>query len=416
MSTFLFYVEPFPIRNSFVCFPPNFRHFGESLLNNKTEHNFLIYGNKEALKYLQDKNSEYEKHFVLPTTQEDKLFESYLCNWDEEGMAQWQSLMTKSEISDKFIELIKNLHKRASFDYIVCWGTNFAVKQAAKELGIGFINMELGCSRSPFLDSLVADPWGVNGNSALSQAKISDFQDISPSETEADLMFGNRKDSIPYEEKFSYVSSSTLLNLPKDKKIAYIPLQLYDDANLLQYSPYDTVEQVMTDILPSLLENNHLCIIKEHPLSVTRLGAKYANLRARLYAMQHDGVIWLTNKDKSLPNSFLFQNSDVVITVNSSTGFEALYYDKPVIVLGEAVYKIDGVFPDLQNYLSGNFDYEAYKVNIGKIRNFFIHHYLFSHEQANDSKFFFPYLKFIGDMSKKDLTTKQIVEAYYNRS
>ena len=58
----------------------------------------------------------------------------------------------------------RNIKIFKPFDYIICWGTNFAVKQAAKELDVGFSNMELGCSRIPFLDSLVADPWGVNGS------------------------------------------------------------------------------------------------------------------------------------------------------------------------------------------------------------------------------------------------------------
>ena len=415
MSTFLFYVEPFPIRNSLLHFSSILDNISGSLLNNKTKDDYLIYGNKETLKVFKEKNTEYEKHFLLPTQKESDFFKTFLGDWDTECMAKWQSLMNKSEISDQYVALIKNLYQRHPFDYIVCWGTNHAVKQAAKELCIGFIDMELGCSRKPFMDTLVADPWGVNGASVLSQAQISDFDGIPASESELDLLLCNGENSVSYEEKFSYVASQVLLNLPKDKKVAYIPLQLYDDANLLQYSPYHTVEEVLMDILPPLLKDDYVCIVKEHPRSVTRLGARYANLKARLYAMKNENVIWLTDQDKTIPNSFLFQKSDVVVTVNSSTGFEALYYDKPLVVLGEAVYKIRDVFPTLNEYLKNGVASD-YLENIGKIRNFFLNYYLFSHEKANDSNFFFNHLKFVGDLSKKNLTTKEIINAYYERN
>ena len=413
MSTFLFYVEPFPIRNSFVHFYGIIENFINSLTNNKTNHQFYIYANKETIVELYKRWPELEKYFILPTKEDDNFFQSCMIDWDEGGLDKWQELMEKSSIAQDYITIIKQIYQRQPFDYIICWGTNFAVKQAAKELGIGFINMELGCSRPPFLNSLVADPWGVNGSSSISQSDIRDFDVIPTSNAEDDFLFSNGIDSSTYEAKFAYINASEILNKIGDKKIALISLQLYDDANQVYYSPFPSVKSVLETILPKLEKAGYVCIIKEHPASNIRRGSEYANLEAKLYALDFDNVIWLTYKDKNIQNSTLFRISDVVITVNSSSGFEALYYEKPVVVLGDAVYKAKNVFPSLSDFIKGNFNVERYKQKIAQIRNFFIKYYLFSVEQANTSDFFFPYLEFIGEMSKKNLSVKQIIEAYY---
>ena len=412
MSKILFYVEPFPIRNSFVHFEGIFSNFSKSLLENKTEDEYYIYANAETLATLVKRFPTYEEHFLLPTDEEENYYRDLLKHWDSEGINLWKTLMSDSKLSDQFVQLIKGIYKRQSFDYIVCWGTNYAVKKAAKELKIGFINMELGCSRPPYMDSLCMDPWGVNGSSALSQSKISDFAAIESSVAQEDLLFSDNFSPKGYEASFSYFPCSTLLDKVGKEKIAFIPLQLYDDANLLQYSHYNTVEDVILDILPKLFKAGYTCVFKEHPCSPIRAGSNYANLKAKVTALAYPNVCWLTAEDSSLSNAKLYQMADVVITVNSSAGFEALFYNKPVVVLGDAVYKVQGVFPTLQEYLSGQFDLERYKRNIGKIRHFFLTNYLVSKEKANDSTFFFPFLKFVGDMSKEHLSTKEIIEKY----
>jgi len=415
MSNFLFYVEPYPIRNSFVYFCTILDNFSQALDSNKTEHNFYIYANKRTLLEYKKRHENWQNHFILPTKNESKFFDSCLIDWDCGGIEKWESLMEDSELSRKYIDIIKDVYQRQPFDYIVCWGTNFAVKQAAKDLNIGFIDMELGCSRSPFLDSLVADPWGVNGSSALSKSDISDFDNIPQSNTYEDFLFSGGLNSQSYEADFAYLNATQILNKIGESKIAIISLQLYDDANQVHYSPFESVKAVLEKVLPPLKEKGFTCIIKEHPASNIRRGSEYANLEAKVYALDFENVVWLTCQDKTIQNSTLFRIADVVITVNSSSGFEALFYEKPVVVLGDAVYRPTNVFPTLDEYLDGILNYEKYKENIGKIRNFFLNYYLFSREKANDSKFFFPYLKFVGDLSKEELTTKEIIEAYYEK-
>lgn len=414
MTKFLFYTEPFPVRNEFTHFCNVWDNIAVALDKKNDEYDFSIYGNLDTLVEIQKKHSDWEKYFTLPTKEESALFNSCLTDWDNGGIEQWQELMRDSQLSQEYIRLIKNVHRRYPFDHIVCWGTNYAVKQAAKELNVGFIDMELGCSRLPFMDSLVADPWGVNGAAVLAHSDISDFENVRESDVRTDFLFSNGIKSDAYEAMFAYTNSSELLNKIGNQKIAFIALQLYDDANMIEYSRFSDVEDVLRTVLPALKQAGYCCIVKEHPASNVRHGSEYANLKAKMYALDFDNVIWLTARDKIISNSILFKMSDVVITVNSSSGFEALYYEKPVIVLGDAVYNVANVFPTLDEFLNEQFDYDAYLHKIRKIRHFFLQSYLIPHPQSGKTDGFFPYLRFIGDMSKQKMTTRQIIDAFLN--
>lgn len=417
MSTFLFYLEPMPIRNSFINFRAIPRLFDFSLSHaNEIGHDFFIYSNIQTLKEISLYNSSLTSHFVYPTYDESKIYQDCMCDWESQGIRDWLSLYSEGSLTRTFVNNIKAIYKRQKFDYIICWGTNVAVKIAAKELNVGFINMELGCSRSPYKDSLVADPWGVNGSSAISKSSISDFYDISKTYSAFnDLVRSMNFHTEAYEQQFSYVENSKLLNIDHSVPIFYIPLQLFDDANMLAYSDFDSVEDVVKYILDTVSDKG-ICIFKEHPASAQREGSKFANIKAKLYAcMNKDNVIWLSASDCSLNNVQLFNLADCVVTVNSSVGFEALYYDKPVVVLGEAVYKVDGVFPSLNNIVEGTFDYSLYQKNISYIRSFFLDFYLFSKEEAQDPEFLFNHLKFVGDLSKMDLSVSDIVKKFIER-
>ena len=60
----------------------------------------------------------------------------------------------------------------------------------------------------------------------------------------------------------------------------------------------------------------------------------------------------------SLSTAQLVATSDAVITVNSSVGFEAFFYDKPVALLGDAVFAPKNSLPTPEELLAGVPDIE----------------------------------------------------------
>lgn len=412
MKKILVYLEPHPIRNTMIAFEGVLQKF-VPLMTKENRECFRFYASSALIGQVSgaDYYVEFCEHLVSPLPKEDSFFNSHMTNWDKVGMKVWMELMSGGKIAKTYEKIICAIHERYDFDYIIHWGTNAAVKLAAAKLNVGYIDMELGCSRLPFKDSLVMDPWGVNGASSMSQSCCSDFDQVEESDAYEDLLT-RCEGSSGYESLYVPIRQHELLKLQGQPKVAFIPLQLYDDANLLQYSPYDEVINVLEDILPKLHAAGYTCLIKEHPASFIRRGSAVANEKALAYAQKFDNVIWLGEKYKEVSNTFLFNLAELVITVNSSTGFEALYFNKPVVVLGEAVYKAAGVFPTLDEYLAGDFSYEEYVHRVARLRNFFLNHYLLPNDVLTNWKKFIKMVELVGDMSLEKLTTADIVKRY----
>lgn len=414
MSKYLIYIEPHPIRNSMSMYCNVFNFFKQFVQVNGSDE-ARYYSNREALEKAINLIPEIKDKCIFPSIEDEAFFSSQLVDWDREGIFLWNKLMDcDSAVANQYVDIIVKLHAEYEFDYIICWGTNGATQKAAKMLDVGFVDMELGCSRTPYLDTIVMDPWGVNGASAISNASINDFKNIKFADGYDDLLnFGFEHSSLAFEELFRYVPLSQFRSLlDKKEKIAFIPLQLYDDANLLKFSSYERVLDFLVDILPKLAKEGYICIIKEHPGSFKRNGAQQANEQAKKYANNFSNVIWMSEESMKISNTFLFQIADVIVTINSSTGFESLFFEKPVVILGKAVYKVSGVFPTLSEYLSGSFDYNEYKKNIGKIRSFFYRYYLLDISIFDQPKKFLEKVKKVGDLSKKDLNVGEIVQWY----
>lgn len=119
-------------------------------------------------------------------------------------------------------------------------------------------------------------------------------------------------------------------------RYVFFPLQVRNDSQLTNHSPlfgndtYSMIDAVSKAVERSL--PNSKLIIKLHPADISKtdydpLISKYKN------------IIWIKNGDIQR----LLKNSEIVVTVNSTTGFEALFYYKPVILLGHNFYNIPGL-------------------------------------------------------------------------
>lgn len=410
----LYYMEPHPIRNMFTNFNGTVAKLLPLLQNNfQGNDKVYIYSNKTALDSLAGKYPDLKEFLIYPTDEEETFFQSKLKDWESEGISEWIDLMKKP--NQDYVSIIKRVCKDYDIEQVIHWASNATVRYTANQLGIGYVDMELGCSRAPYMPTLAADPWGVNGSSVLSQAKVKDLHiiaDVYPAVYDLQFSSGDERAVMC---GYNYITDNTLLSiLNKRKKIAFIPLQLFDDANLLIYSPYKSPKEALQDVLPKLQENDYFCIIKEHPLSKRRGGLSLkANKEAKAYAKGFKDILWVDEKYKDINNALFYKMSDLIITVNSSTGFEGLFYDKPCVVLGEAVYKVDGVFPSLDKFFSPEFSFTKYQYYASQVRSFFLRHYLLN-EKLLTPEYFMRKIKFIGEMGRKKMTIKEIVEAYYN--
>ena len=377
----LFYIEPLPIRNSST-------HFGDiakrvaRLISQSSRHDLRLFANAETIALLPETQRAELAHRVISVP--DFLIDDHIdvsMPWDQGGIDSWLSVIKGADAALPFKELLAKIWHQFHFDVILTWGENGIVSEFAKEWGATHIAMELGCTRAPYYASIVLDPFGTNGASLPSKLHAQSLADAtrgsSISGYHAIQGYSAEIDAVAYEQFLGPVDAAVRsLAFRRGKKIAFLPLQLYDDANLLAHSPYGSLSEVLADAIPKLVRQGYFVIVKPHPDSRHRPNASFENAlaRASIDAYRED-ILWLDDNIAQIKNTSLFAISDVVVTVNSSVGFEALYHDMVVVVLGAASYKVQGVFPTLED-LESHFDTDAYLRRIGQLRSFMLEAYL----------------------------------------
>lgn len=381
MMNILIYIEPHPVRSSMTHFTAIAREFS-AVLGADSGSDVRLFANKETINEVLKAAPLSRPYLVSPTERENQRFKEHLGVWAEESIATWVSLMSGEGLVESYTALLDRIHSEFPFDVIVHWGENGTITKFCADRRLMHVAIEMGCTRPPYMNSVILDVLGTNGAAIVPRLSIEDLRDVVGGEgmsaEEATCGFSATGTTSSSEEPYGKVPMRIrdALSLG-DRKIAYLPLQLHDDANLLKFSKYDTLRDVVLDCVPQLVEAGYLVLIKPHPGAPHRPYAEIENEIARESLRPwKQNIIWCADGRDTYNNLRLVALADVVVTVNSSVGFEALYQNKPVVVLGEAVYAPRGLFPSLDEFLSGRFDVCAYYQAVGWLRRFFFAAYL----------------------------------------
>lgn len=199
--------------------------------------------------------------------------------------------------------------------------------------------------RGLLVDSLVIDPLGVNFGSSLAGKNWEDIE--KPEATDAEFnhlshyrerMLNSRRTVVTHGVHCDPQQARDSLEIPFGATIVMLPLQIETDSNILFYSPlYKSMAAVIQELQDALkFFDNAYLVIKPHPEDQHRL--------AELEALC--GPKCRVSTNLSLPS--LLNMVDIVAVINSTVGFEALIYGKPVVVLGQAIYGQKGFTFDVQ--------------------------------------------------------------------
>ena len=120
--------------------------------------------------------------------------------------------------------------------------------------------------------------------------------------------------------------------MPAGERFIYYPLHVPADFALTVRSPEYLDQYALIDYLCRVAPLGYHVMIKEHPALVGAVSpARISDLLAR-----HDNFKVLS---PALNNHEVLAGADVVVTVNSKSGAEALLHGTPVVVLGNAFYE-----------------------------------------------------------------------------
>jgi len=122
----------------------------------------------------------------------------------------------------------------------------------------------------------------------------------------------------------------------------YFPFHVPGDTQLLARSPMFQFQECLVEYLSRSIPFGHKLYIKEHPAAV---GGYQNSIIKKL--IKECGNICLVHPQTN--SHELIKNSSLVVTVNSSVGFEALLQNKKVLVVGKSYYKNRGVTFDVND-------------------------------------------------------------------
>ncbi|MBI2577532.1 MAG: hypothetical protein HYV77_01670 [Candidatus Wildermuthbacteria bacterium] len=125
------------------------------------------------------------------------------------------------------------------------------------------------------------------------------------------------------------------------EKYIYFPLHFPDDSQLtVRGLPFITQEFVV-EIISRHLPSGYTLYVKEHPASMGYFSVKMLRYLAKLPNVK---IV------SPLLNSYdLIENARAVCVINSTVGFEALMFPKPVITFGASFYRDKGVTLDVHD-------------------------------------------------------------------
>lgn len=126
------------------------------------------------------------------------------------------------------------------------------------------------------------------------------------------------------------------------ERYIFVPLQVNDDTQILVHSDYKNMNEFMEDIIDAVTNYNNKhdkepinIVFKEHPMDIGK--SNYSNLYLKY--KNHKNLYFLNEGD----TKSLIANCELLITINSTVGLEALEAFKRVISLGNAFYNINGI-------------------------------------------------------------------------
>lgn len=126
------------------------------------------------------------------------------------------------------------------------------------------------------------------------------------------------------------------------KKYYFVPLQTYNDFQILEHSSYKSVEKFIIEVLESFANyapKDKFLIFKHHPVDRGRKNYKnFIMEQAELFGVEHRIIVI---HDVHLPTCL--QHAIGTVTINSTVGMSSLHHGTPTITLGNALYDIEGL-------------------------------------------------------------------------
>ena len=175
--------------------------------------------------------------------------------------------------------------------------------------------------------------------------RMRDLNPLPPTELRRNLRarFASRVSFWLERRAMPYVNSLCVPQGLLPERYVLLPFQVRSDLQLVLHSPLygDDLEAVVRELDAALaaIDPQLRLVAKFHPYERPNVQLAYRDSPRR-----YPRVCFVS----SIPMSRLVARATAVVTINSTAGFEAMLYDKPVLALGRNFYTVSGVVECLE--------------------------------------------------------------------
>jgi hypothetical protein len=250
------------------------------------------------------------------------------------------ALVEAGEIITRFLSLARFWQPKLVFVWNGYALPHSPIKALAKQRGAFVLCAERGLVP----DSMVMDTEGVNAGSYLCGPKWEQIA-ARPLDAEGERIVADYRQRYAAERRSVVAGSSATagddlsreLGVPAGAKVILCPVQLDLDTNPMLFSPHFPTN---SDVARALVEagggRDFYVLLKAHPEDMTD-PSRYQEL------LGDAGRV----VGKEVPLHSLMDVADIVVTRNSTVGFEGLLLGKPAVVLGRSIYSHKGFTRDV---------------------------------------------------------------------
>jgi len=124
-----------------------------------------------------------------------------------------------------------------------------------------------------------------------------------------------------------------------DSPFIYFPFHVPDDSQITIRNPQFYDQVFLARYIARCLPVGYKLYVKEHPGS-------YLSLREKQLLREEENIVLC---DPKINSHDLIRHAKAVIIINSTVGFEALHYFKPIVVVGNWTFRGIGISFDVNN-------------------------------------------------------------------
>ena len=130
----------------------------------------------------------------------------------------------------------------------------------------------------------------------------------------------------------NFINKKLSKQIPNNMKYAYFPLGVDMERNLLISAPFFTNQiEIIRHIAKSLPPDMTL-VVKETPAQISR------EWRPISYYKEIQNIPNVNLIHPNFPSEEIIKDTELVFTVNGSSGIEALFFEKPSIIFSDTIY------------------------------------------------------------------------------